>query len=96
MAPEAKGDDLTMDVEAYMKRVAIDSQRISLGDKDIQGISHTFFLRRKVKTTKPPLTRSGSGRWSPKSLPRSETCKRSRPPGRRWPTTWRGASRGRW
>ena len=52
-----KANDLTADVEAYMKRVAIDSQRIALGDKDIQGISHTFFLRRKVKTTKPSLTK---------------------------------------
>jgi hypothetical protein len=50
-------DDLTTNVEAYMSRVAIESQRVSLGDKDIQGISHTFFLRRKVKTTKPPLTK---------------------------------------
>lgn len=52
-----KADALTTDVETYMRRVEIESQRISLGDKEIQGIAHTFFVRRKVKTTKPAMTK---------------------------------------
>ena len=44
-------------VEGYMKRVDLSTQRIQLGDKEVKGLAHTFYLRRREKTTSKKLSK---------------------------------------
>ena len=37
-------------VKGYMNRVNLNTQRIQLGDKEVKGLAHTFYLRRRKKT----------------------------------------------
>ena len=48
---------LSASVEGYMKRVDLSTQRIQLGDKEVKGLAHTFYLRRREKTTSKKMSK---------------------------------------
>ena len=44
-------------VKGYMNRVNLDTQRIQLGDKEVKGLAHTFYLRRRKKTVSKKMSK---------------------------------------
>ena len=48
---------LSAPVEGYMKRVDLSTQRIQLGDKEVKGLAHTFYLRRREKSTTKKMSK---------------------------------------
>ena len=44
-------------VKGYMNRVNLNTQRIQLGDKEVKGLAHTFYLRRRQKTVSKKLSK---------------------------------------
>ena len=44
-------------VQGYMNRVNLNTQRIQLGDKEVKGLAHTFYLRRRQKTVSKKMSK---------------------------------------
>lgn len=44
-------------VKGYMNRVNLNTQRIQLGDKEVKGLAHTFYLRRRQKTVSKKMSK---------------------------------------